>query len=256
MRLSLILLIIATMGCSGPIASPAPPDKPAAAVADSADAEAEDGAYAMLLTRQGPGLPWKGAVVEGEWIFDTPTQAGWTAAVLPTPRIEGERRIYQLRYLRLTIEPGACRDPQLRPRLPDRVTVAGDSSETSGCGGPRVVPGSVEDTHWQVLRLGDEPAPKSESPTLLAFASGGGLGGTHACNDVGITSQWSEGGFVHAAPGERSIGGTLVGCPSAAADFGQRFWAAMFTAVSWQRKGNRLRIVFADGSDAQLRLIL
>jgi len=256
MRISLIALPVALLGCSGPVAAPPQSDKPAVALADSVDAEADGGAYAMLLTRQGPGLPWKGAVVEGEWIFDTPTQAGWTAAALPTPRIEGARRIYQLRYLRLTIEPGACADPQLRSRLPDRVFVAADSSETSGCGGPRVVPAGVEDTHWQVLRFGGEAAPQSDTPTLLAFASGGGLGGTHACNDVGITSRWSESGFVHAPPGERSIGGTLVGCHGAAADFGQRFWAAMFKAVSWRRQGERLRILFTDGSEAELRLIL
>jgi hypothetical protein len=216
---------------------------------------ADPGAYAMLLRPGGQAAPYKGAIIGGEWIWDTPGAAGWAAVALPVPEREEKARRYRLRRVELKIEPGACANPELRRTLPDRVTVSDETGPVDGCGGPRQVPAQVAGTHWQVLRLGRSPAPGQGAPTIFTFAAGGGLGGTLACNDVGIGARWTEEGFEQPG-GDRWIEGTAVGCEGPDVQFGQRFWDAMYRATSWQRRGDRLRIVFSDGSDAELRLIL
>lgn len=233
---------IALGGCAEP------PPEPPAPVQDA-------DAYAMQLPRDGPGTPFEGAIIDGEWVFDSPGAAGWNASPLPPAEIEGRTRRYRMRHIQLLIEAGACADPRLRPTLPDRVRVTTGSVDLSGCGGPRPAPAGVVDTHWQVLRLGSEAAPKGGSPTLFAFGSEGSVGGTHACNDVSIAARWADGRFVH-PQGEPWIEGTLVGCEGPDVEFGGRFWSAMHRAVSWRRRGDRLTIRFSDGSDAELRLIV
>lgn len=237
-----LVLAIALGSCDGP--SPDPPP-----VAQDADA------YAMQLPRGGPGTPFKGAIIAGEWIFDTPGGAGWVALRLPSAEIEGGTRRYRMKYVHLTIEAGACADPRLRPTLPDRVAMQDETLDLSGCGGPRRAPARVADTYWQVLRLGEAPAPESGSPTMFAFGGDGSLSGTDACNDVSIAARWADGRFVH-PQGEPWINSTMVGCEGPEVEFGGRFWSAMHRAVSWQRRGDRLTIRFSDGSDAELRLIV
>jgi hypothetical protein len=244
--LSALVLAIALGGCAGP------PPEPPAAVQDA-------DAYAMQWPREvrgGRGTPFEGAIIDEEWIFDSPGAAGWDASPLPRPEIEGGIRRYRMRYVQLIIEAGACADPRLRSTLPDSVRVMTESVDLTGCGGPRPVPAGVADTHWQVLRLGSEAAPRGGSPTIFAFGSEGSVGGTHACNDVGIAARWAEDRFIQPAAGEAWIQGTLVGCQGPDVDFGARFWSAMHRAVSWQRRGDRLKILFSDGSDAELRLIV
>jgi heat shock protein HslJ len=237
-----LVAAIALGGCAEP------PPEPPAPVQDA-------GAYAMQLPRDGPGTPFEGAIIGGEWIFDSPGAAGWDALRLPPPETEGATRRYRTKYVQLAIEAGACGVPHLRPTLPDGVRVTSVGVDLSGCGGPRPAPAGVADTHWQVLRVGGESAPKGGSPTIFAFGSEGRVGGTHACNDVGIAARWAEGRFIHPA-GEPWIEGTMVGCEGPDVEFGGRFWSAMHRAVSWQRRGDRLTILFSDGRDAELRLIV
>jgi hypothetical protein len=209
----------------------------------------------MLIQRGGPATPAKGAIVGGEWIYDTPTGAGWFAARLPSPEESGGDRVYQVGSLRLSIRAGACGDAALRGAYPDAVSVSGGDSGYRGCGGARRPPAGVQDSHWQVLRLGSAAAPADASPTIFTFAQGGGVGGTLACNDVGIATRWSEGRFSQPA-GDQWLEGTMVGCEGPAVEFGRKFWSAMRRAERWERLGDRLKILFSDGSDAELRLIL
>lgn len=249
LRLIAFALAVVVGGCEDPETVAPPVQAP-----ERATIEADSDAYAMLMPRD-LGTPSKAAIIDGEWIFDTPTAAGWAALPLPAPEIDGNKRDYRLKYFRLTIERGACADPRLRPTLPDGVAISSDHSELSGCGGPRQASAEVAGAHWQVLRIGAKRAPKDASPTIFTLSTNGGVGGTLACNDVGIATRWTDRRFVQPRKGGW-IEGTAVGCHGPAVDFGQLFWAAMYRAVSWTRRGDRLMIRFADGSDAELRLVL
>jgi heat shock protein HslJ len=244
-----VVLAIAVGGCEGPapVAPPAPAPKQAAVETDA-------DAYAMMMPRD-PGTPSIGAIIGGEWIYDTPTGAGWFAGRLPPPRMDGNKRRYRLKHLELTIEPGACAHQRLRPTLPDRVEVTGGDTEFSGCGGPRPPSTDVRGKYWQVMRLGATPAPREGAPTIFVLSDNGGVGGSLACNDMGIGTRWTDGRFVQPV-GDNWIEGTAVGCEGPSVEFGDLFWAAMSRAVSWRREGDRLRIVLDDGTEAELRLIL
>jgi heat shock protein HslJ len=252
-RPGLWLIALALGGCDRPGAEPASVRPPA-----TAPVQADSDAYAMLIARDvrgGPALPSKGAIIGGDWLYDTPTGAGWFAARLPAPETAAGTRRYRLERLQLTIEPGACADPRLRAAFPDRVTVTGGDQNHSGCGGPRVTSADVRGTHWQVVQLAGKAAPAGGAPTVFTFAEDGRVGGSLACNDVGIGARWTDNGFQHPS-GQPFIEGTAVGCQGPDVHFGNRFWSAMHQAVSWHREGTRLRIRFADRTDAELRLIL
>jgi META domain len=237
------ILAFALTACDGPI------PMPSGAVKDA-------DAYATLLEAGGAASPLKGAIIGGEWIFDSPGAAGWSAVTLPPPEIAAGRRRYQLKHAELTIEPGGCADAKLRPELADRVLFIAESAEFSGCGGPRQSSANVAGTHWQVLRLGAVPAPEQAGPTIFSFGKDGGIGGTLACNDVSIGTRWTQERFLQPDGAEQFVEATLVGCEGPAVDFGRLFWSAMPRAVWWRRDGDRLRIVLADRSEAELRLIL
>ena len=227
---------------------------PAEAAADRAPAAP------TYLVRGEPhpnGSPGWAAVMRGDrLLLDSPTSAGWYAALLDDPQVEAGRRTFTTELLTLTIEPGACAFREVYPALPDRVRLAWDSGRFEGCGGPRTPPAGIAGTRWELVRLDDEPAPGSRSPAAtLLFGEDGGLGGTLACNDGGLRSTWTaRGGFVANAAGFEQ---TAMGCNDPGAEaFGGRFWNALRSARAWRRDGERLFITFADGTEAELHFLL
>lgn len=217
---------------------------------------ARDSAYAVRgAGRPGQGTDWSAVIIDGRILLDSPTSAGWASLEAPEPRIEGNRRIYQSRYLTLTIEPGACALREVHPALPDRVTVEWDVGRFEGCGGPRPEVDRIAGSWWELLRIGADRASAGRAPNILHFGRNGGVGGTLSCNDGGIRSTWTDGGGF--APGAPGFEQTAVGCNDPAGEaFGRRFWGGMETARRWRREGDRLYITFADGTEAELRYLL
>ena len=206
--------------------------------------------------RPGHGTDWRGVIRDGRILLDSPTSAGWAAMPQPQPRVEGGRRTFAGERLTLVIDEAACTISDYRRALADRVTIEWDAGRFEGCGGPRTMSPQMAGTVWELIRIGDAPAPSGRSPAVtLIFGPRGSIGGTLACNDGGVRATWtSTGRIVHGEPGFES---TAVGCSDPAAEaFGMRFWGAMVTAKAWRRQGEWLRITFADDSEAELRLLL
>jgi heat shock protein HslJ len=203
----------------------------------------------------GPG--WRGVILDGRILLDSPTSAGWAAVAAATPAEDGNRRTYTTPRLRLVIEAGACPIAGERALLPDRVTIDWDGGGFDGCGGPRTLSEDMAGTIWEVLSVGGVPAPVGRAPAAtLIFGNEGALGGTLACNDGGIRTVWTASGGFQASR-DRGFESTAVGCNDPAAEaFGGRFWHSLVTARSWRRDGERLTIVFADGTEARLRYLL
>lgn len=217
---------------------------------------AHDSAYAIRgVGQSGHGTDWSAVILDGRILLDSPTSAGWASIEAPEPRIEGDRRIYRTRYLTLTIEAGACALATYRIQHPDRVTIDWDAGRFQGCGGPRRPAAQIAGTWWELLRIGSESAPAGRAPAaILHFGPNGGLGGTLSCNDGGIRRSWTDAGFAGRADGFEQ---TAVGCNDPAGEvFGMRFWTGMMTATAWRRTGDRLTVIFADGTEAELRYLL
>lgn len=220
-------------------------------------AAASDSAYVIRGVGQpGQGTDWSAVILDGRIFLDSPTSAGWTSIAAPQPRLEADRRVYETRYLTLTVEPGACDLATHRARQPDRVTIAWDAGRFVGCGGPRPVLREIGDTWWELLRIGHDAAPSGRAPAaILHLGRNGSLGGTLSCNDGGVRTMWTGGGgFLPVGTGFES---TAVGCSDPAGEaFGRRFWGGMETARSWRREGDRLFVTFTDGTEAELRYLI
>jgi hypothetical protein len=214
----------------------------------------------VILGRPGPsGFPqWRAVIVPGRLLLDSPTSAGWYSVALPPPRQEtGARRlVYASDRITLVAEIGTCAIPEYRDALPNRVVLHWDAGRFEGCNGRGTLPTRIAGTVWELVRLGDERAPEGRSPAAtLVWGPNGSLGGTLACNDGGIRTTWTaDGGF---APGRSGFEQTAMGCNDPAAEaFGARFWGGLETARSWRRDRDRLRIAFADGSEAELLFLM
>jgi heat shock protein HslJ len=214
----------------------------------------------IIMGRPGPnGVPeWRAVIVPGRLLLDSPTSAGWYALPLPQPREETAPRRLTFATAQVTLvgEIGACSIPGYRDALPNLFTLHWDGGRFIGCNGRGRLPAGMEGTVWELVRLGNEAAPDGRSPAAtLAWGADGSLGGTLACNDGGIRTTWTaDGGFERGEPGFEQ---TAMGCndPQASA-FGARFWESLTTARSWRHDRDRLRITFADGTEAELRFLL
>ena len=256
MRSSSVFLAAFAGACAPAVSNEA---RNAAAATESAPPQAAAGGLGYIVRghpRTGWTPGWAAVKLADRLLLDSPTSAGWYAVALPEPRIDGRRQTFAAERLTFTIEPGACALREVHPNLPDRITLAWDSGEFEGCGGPRMPPREVADTVWELVRIGGDPAPQGRSPAAtFIFGANGSVGGTLACNDGGIRSTWtSAGGFVAGSPGFEQ---TAMGCNDPAAEaFGRRFWNAMQTARAWRRDGERLIVTFADGTQAELSYLL
>ena len=198
------------------------------------------------------------AVMRGDrLLLRSPTSAGWYVVPLREPRVEAGGRIYAADRVTLTVEPAACAFREVYPALPDRVVLEWDSGRFEGCGGPRTPPppAGIAGTTWELVRIGDDPAPVGRSPAAtLALGLEGSVGGTLGCNDGGLETTWTaSGGFAGRANGFMQ---TAIGCSEPAEAFGRQFWNAMMTARAWRRDGEQLFITFADGTEAELRFLI
>ena len=214
-------------------------------------------AYAIRgADRPGWGPGWRAVVSDGELLLDSPTSAGWYR-ILVTERREGDRRrIVTGEGVSLTIDEGACRLPDHRQELPDRIRLNWDGGEFEACGARRKAPPAQPlGTYWKLVRLGSDVAPSGRSPAaVFSFAPKGWVHGTQACNDTGAPIGWAGGRFVH---GREGGGTTDMGCSdAAAAAFGRRFWTLMNRAKRWRIDGDRLFIALPDGSIAELHYLL
>ena len=216
--------------------------------------------HPIILGRPGPnGSPqWRAVIEPGRLLLDSPTSAGWYAIALPPPRQEAAPR--RLTYVAgttiLTMELGACTIAAYRARLDNRATLEWDGGRFDGCTGPGLFPASIGGTYWELMRIGSEAAPEGRSPPAILFLGrDGSRGGTLACNDGGIRTRWTQAGeFVAGPPGFEQ---TAMGCNDPAVEaFGTRFWQGLMTARSWRRQASRLRIIFTDGTEAELRFLL
>lgn len=200
---------------------------------------------------------WSAVRFGNELLLRSPTSAGWHRVALPAARALGRVQSYAADRLRLTVEPGACALREAYPNLPDRIRLDWDGGHFEGCGGPRTPPAGIAGTTWELARIGGKAAPSGRSPAAtLVFGENGALGGTLNCNDGGIQARWTgAGSFV---PGrERGFLQTAIGCPDPPLEaFGRRFWNGMESARSWRRDGERLLVIFDDGTQAELRFLL
>ena len=249
MRRAALIPIVLLAGCI-PVAEEVPRE-PEAATNEPVAAYAIRG---QDRPNWGPG--WRAVILDGRILLDSPTSAGWYSVPLPEARIADGRRTFAAGPLTLAIEEGACRLSELGAALPDRILLDWDGGRFEGCGGARALPSQIAGTVWELVGIGGDPAPSGRSPSAtLIFGRNGSLGGTLSCNDGGIRATWTaSGGFVAGPDGFES---TAMGCNDPAGEaFGRRFWHGLSTARSWRRDGDRLRITFADGSQAELRFLL
>jgi heat shock protein HslJ len=219
-------------------------------------AAARPSAYVVRGAPRPHNGPWFAVIREGRLLLDSPTSAGWYSARLPAARFDGGRRIFAAEMMNLAIEPGACALRELYPALADRVTLEWDAGRFEGCGGAHSAPSGMAGTVWELVRIGDDPAPAGRSPAVtLIFGRDGGLGGTLSCNDGGLRTMWTGGGgFVAVGSGFEQ---TAMGCNDPAGEaFGMRFWGGLESARAWRRERERLFITFADGTEAELRFLL
>ena len=214
----------------------------------------------IIMGRPGPnGVPqWRAVIVPGRLLLDSPTSAGWYSLPLPEPSQESapRRLTFATEQVTLVGDIGACSIPEYRDALPNRFILTWDGGRFEGCNGRGPLPTRVDDTIWELVRLGNEPAPEGRSPAAtLSWGAKGSLGGTLACNDGGIRTTWTRnGGFTAGPPGFEQ---TAMGCNDPKVeDFGRRFWEGLATARSWKHDRDRLRITFADGTEAELRFLL
>ncbi|HEY5723013.1 MAG TPA: META domain-containing protein [Allosphingosinicella sp.] len=232
----------------------------APAAQDEAEPDLKHRARPIILGSPGPnGVPqWSAVIVPGRLLLDSPTSAGWYSLPLPSPVEETAPRRLTYAGDRITLvgEIGACDIPEYRELLPNRFTLSWDGGNFVGCNGRGILPVKMAGTVWELVRIGTEKAPEGLSPAAtLLWGESGSLGGTLACNDGGIKTRWApRGRFVPGPPGFEQ---TAMGCndPEASA-FGARFWDRLATARSWNHAGDRLWIVFADGTEAELRFLL
>jgi hypothetical protein len=245
-----ILLLIAALGACAPGGQSEPEPEP----------DPKHEARPIILGRPGPNgmTQWRAVIEPGRLLLDSPTSAGWYSIPLPPPREETvpRRLTYVAERVTLIGEIGACDIDQYRDALPNRFILEWDGGRFEGCNGAGRLPTEMAGTVWELVRIGAEAAPQGRSPAaVLVWGANGGLGGTLACNDGGIRATWTpNGGFAAGSPGFEQ---TAMGCNDPAAEsFGRRFWGGLETARSWRRDGDRLRIAFADGGEAELRFLL
>ena len=241
-----------------------------AAMVMSACAPGDDGEREALLARdvhpiilgapgEGGGPSWRAVLQPGELLLDSPTSAGWYRIPLPPPiQDQAARRLtYQAGEARLVGQIDACTIPAYRARLPNRMVLSWDGGTFEGCNGRGTLPDGMAGTVWQLVRIGAERAPEGRSPpAILIFGRDGSVGGTLACNDGGLRHRrWtSKGEFTGFDEGFEQ---TAMGCPdSRVVGFGDRFWSGMMTATRWRREHARLYVMFADGTEAELRYLL
>ena len=198
---------------------------------------------------------WRAVIVGRRILLDSPTSAGWYA-VEATDTGEGVRRTYTGEDLTLTVEVGGCAIPSYRRELPDGITLEWDRGRFTGCGGPRREPSALAGSTWELVRLGNEVAPRSRTPpAVVTFAPDGSVHGSEACNDTGGTVRWTDRGF--APTREEGRERTAMGCgDERAVAFGDRFWSLLREARTWRRVGESLLIQLRDGSEAELRIVL
>lgn len=233
--------LVALVACaSGKAPSPAPQIDPSTYAFDI-PGEPE-------RTRDGHGI-----IIGDRIIYRTPGGAGWYQATIDARLANGNTRRLRIGDTTVTIEARGCPGNTARP---DKVTMRFSPNVYRGCGGPRIIPGSIGGTTWTLRELDRQRAPGGgSSAATLTFASDGSIGGTSACNDVGGGLRWRPGHFEQIIDAGSIM--TLVGCPDQqSVEFGGRFWGRMTQARTWTRDGARLWVTFADGSRAGLALIL
>jgi heat shock protein HslJ len=199
--------------------------------------------------------PWSAVLLGRRLLLDSPTSAGWYALPVPDAQRTPDGRVFEAEGLMLAVEVGRCPLPGYRSALPDQVRLEWDGGRFEGCGGLRPPAEEMGGTVWELVRIGDDPAPVSRSPAAtLVFGIHGALGGTLACNDGGISTTWTADSFILRGGGFEQ---TAMGCSQPRAEaFGTRFWTGMLGAKSWRREGDRLFVTLADQSEAELRLLL
>jgi hypothetical protein len=255
MHNKLLFITLAVAACAPTSRNEADPVAPTKASATTASHTAS--AYVIRGEPRANWSPgWSAVRFGDELMLRSPTSAGWYRIALPASRAAGRGQLYAADRLSLTVESGACALREAYPTLPDRIRLEWDGGHFEGCGGPRPpAPAQIAGTTWELVRIGRDAAPATRSPAATVnFGPDGSLGGSLNCNDGGLRRTWTgSGGFAGRAEGFEQ---TAIGCYDAGETFGRRFWSAMDTARSWRRDGERLFITFADGTEAELRLLL
>jgi hypothetical protein len=257
--LSLILFLAACAPVApGYAPPPAPPEVRTVPPLEPQPPEAIAAEIAYIIRGSSPpnqGAGWRAVLFGRRLLLKSPTSAGWYEVRLGEPQAQDRRRIFSGDGLTLTFMLEQCALGEVFPALSDGILLEWDGGRFEGCGGRRGRATGVSGTTWELVQIGAELAPAGRSPAaILVMGEDGSLGGSLACNDGGLRRRWTaEGGFDGR---DRGFEQTAVGCNDAAEAFGRRFWNGMMTATAWRRDGNRLYIVFADGSEAALRYLL
>lgn len=211
----------------------------------------------------GHGAPFGGVLTPTEFIYRSPTHAGWYASAYGQTVTSGTRELkLRERPSTLTIRPGACNDPLLSPDYPHGAAFAHDGSALEGCAGPVRPRGRLAGTVWRVLNVGEAmPPPDAHEITTIAFPraaqADAEIGGTVGCNDAGVYLKLDGDDFARTRPEkEPEVVATQMECEEPkAAEFGQMALMSLYDAESWTRDGDELRIELSDGRTIRTRYL-
>lgn len=129
----------------------------------------------------------------------------------------------------------------------------------AGCGTPRPPEGHpIADRHWGLRQLPGAKIRRSDrEAATVRFQKDGHVDGTALCNSISTGLRWTSerNARAGAIANDRADPWiqTAVGCsPTPDDDLAGAFWDRMATARRWMLQGRALRIIFQDGSTAEL----
>jgi heat shock protein HslJ len=228
------------------------PAKPADDSPSAAEKPIDEPAYAFD-GEAAAGIRTPRGVIIGKQIIHGGFASGWYRTPIKEQKNSGTERHLIGDGFSLTIEKGACRRSASNP---DRVIARSGPYPFELCGGPRIPILAMAGSTWLLETFDGRPAPTGRSvAATLTFRRDGRVEGTSGCNDMGSTIRWRQGLFKTGGAKLNAL--TLVPCEDQAADqLGSSFWDKFRSARSWKRDGERLRVKFADGTEAMFSFLI
>ncbi len=111
---------------------------------------------------------------------------------------------------------------------------------------------------WKLVRLGSEKVVSTRPPvTSVRFWSNGYLAGFVGCTGFAGGPRWTrDGKLLHMKEPMISQAIECGDGDAPASEMAVKFWKKMGDAAQWELGKDRLIILFADGSDAELKRVV